>query len=41
MENLKKNDPWGDTLTLEKQENTFRIYGINPNAYDWISREAT
>ncbi len=31
--NLKTNHPWGDTLRTEKPENTFRIYGINPNGF--------
>jgi hypothetical protein len=31
--NQKSNVPWGDTLSLQKPENTFRLYGINPNGF--------
>jgi hypothetical protein len=30
-ENNKTNSTWGDKLQPEKPDNTFRLYGINPN----------
>jgi hypothetical protein len=31
--NLLSNFAWGDKLNLEKPENTFRVYGLNPNGF--------
>jgi hypothetical protein len=31
--NLLSNFAWGDKLNLDKPENTFRVYGLNPNGF--------
>jgi hypothetical protein len=38
--NLKSNFSWGDPLSVQKPDNIFRMYGMNPNGFRLTKKEA-